>query len=230
VSAIVIEGLDKNDLEEQPDANEMVCVLNIELSLISPERKDFIISQLAKFGVDTVVPPQVSRLLITKYSEMYSQQREQKYGIGHALDPDETLAYDMEVMNMVDRIAAGEGLSEFKGKVETIEKVTGEYGEQIHMTIRPDDSTIIKKGRTGCFHEYLRFSPKASEDHLIVGSVLETYVKKIEAIFKDAKNLKTVSEVLDLLKGKSILFRRETLGKNFEQNEATEHWVPVIVA
>lgn len=126
---------------------------------------------------------------------------------------------------MVERTSS-EGLEEFVGIVDNIEIQEGENGSQYHLEIEPVDKDVLKNSKTGHFHEWLRISSTATETSVPEGSVLSEYIRAVERLYKDAKNKEKVADVLDMLKGKKIVFVREKLGKAYGGHEAADHWVP----
>lgn len=227
-AVINMEGIDLTEVDEI-DENEVCLVLDLDNSEISTGRKDFIINQLLKYKelLTTKIDWSLYNMFVTKFSEQYSMKLEQQYT---GLEQFELLVYNTEVLTMVQRSAAGEGLTEFKGTVTEIIKKEGKFGDEIELLITPEDPSIIKKGKTGVFHEFLRFSEKASEDSVPEGSVLDAYLKEVESVFPEAKKLVTVSEAISLMKDVKLLFRRKPLGKKFGEYDASEHWVPVTKA
>ena len=126
-------------------------------------------------------------------------------------------------------IVETKGLDSFDGKIVDVELKEGDYGEQYIMKIEPFDKSLIKKGKTGAFWNYLRVSDTSDDKALAKGSVLEqffTAVCRIDADMKKLANL-TVPEFMNKLKGKSYTFNAEKLGKSFEGHEARKTWLPV---
>ena len=129
---------------------------------------------------------------------------------------------------MVERTQAT-GLDEFVGTAKEIEQITGNYGEEFHIHIKPKDESLIKTGKTGMFHEFLRVSKTATKASVPEGSILDNYLKELEGAIKEAKKSKTVLDALNLLLEKEVLYRRKKLGKAYGGHEAADHWVPVSV-
>jgi len=126
---------------------------------------------------------------------------------------------------MVER-AEQKGLEEFEGTVESIEFETGiEDRKQYHIYIDPIDIEI--KGATGKLHEWVPMSPKATEESVPQGSVMDRYLTQVEICISAAKKSKTIKEALGLMKGKKFKFKRLKLGKDFEGHPAREYIVPV---
>jgi len=132
---------------------------------------------------------------------------------------------------MVERTKA-EGLDEFQGTVleVTLEpsQLEGmEDQEQFHIFMEPVDKKIMKNSKTGGFHEWIRLSPKATESSVPEGSVADRYIEEIELLIPEAKKKKLITEVFQLLKDKTFLFKKKKLGRSYEGKEAKGYWVPV---
>ena len=126
---------------------------------------------------------------------------------------------------MVER-AEQKGLEEFEGTVDNIEMEQGiEDRKQYHIYIDPIDIEI--KGATGKLHEWVPMSPKATEESVPQGSVMDRYLTQVEICISAAKKSKTIKEALGLMKGKKFKFKRLKLGKDFEGHPAREYIVPV---
>jgi uncharacterized membrane protein YkoI len=130
---------------------------------------------------------------------------------------------------MVERIEA-KGLDSFDGKIVDVELKEGEFGEQYIMKIEPFDKSLIKKGKTGAFWNYIRVSDSSDDKHVAIGSVLDQFcvaVGRIDGEMKKVYEKETVPEFFNKLKGKSYTFNAEKLGKAFEGHEARKTWLPV---
>lgn len=127
---------------------------------------------------------------------------------------------------MVERTIS-KGLDEFVGFARVIEAIQGSFGPQVKMEIEPEDKTLIKAGKTGRFHEFLRLPPTASESRIPEGSVMDIYLREVESLIRDARNKETILEALRVLLDRKILWRRKVLGKRYKGYEASEHWIPV---
>jgi hypothetical protein len=129
---------------------------------------------------------------------------------------------------MVDRVTQT-GLEEFEGKVVDIvlEKNTFQDTEsdQYHITMEPTTLTI--KGKTGFLHEWLRLSPKTTQTAVPEGSVVERYLAQVELCLTDARKEKTLSGALNMMKGKTFLFKKVKLGRSYEGRPAREVWTPI---
>jgi hypothetical protein len=118
------------------------------------------------------------------------------------------------------------GLDEFTGTVESVELEVGiEDRKQYHIVIDPEDIEV--KGATGRMHEWIPMSPKAKEDALPQGCVMDRYLLQLEIVVKDAKKKATVREALQLMIGKKFKFSKIKLGKDFSGHPAKEYIVPV---
>jgi len=116
--------------------------------------------------------------------------------------------------------------SEFIGTVESVELEQGiEDRKQYHVVIDPEDITV--KGATGRMHEWIPMSPKAKEDALPQGCVMDRYLLQLEIVIKEAKKKATVKEALQLMVGKKFKFSKIKLGKDFSGHPAKEYIVPV---
>jgi hypothetical protein len=133
---------------------------------------------------------------------------------------------------IVGRNTAGEGLEEFKGIVVdvTLEKNSkfDTDQDQYHITMRPEGVTM--KGKTGVFHEWVKFSKKATQKSVPEGSIMERYLSQIETLIPEAKKAETLDQAFALLKGKKFLFRKVKLGRAFQGNQPKEMWTPVAMA
>lgn len=137
-----------------------------------------------------------------------------------------TLWRDGRDEKMVER-TSGKGLDEFVGFARVVDPVQGNFGPQIKIEIEPENKDLIKAGKTGRFHEFLRLPSTASENKIPEGSVIDSYLREVESLFKEAKAKETLLEALRVLLDKKILWRRKVLGKRYKGYEASEHWVPV---
>jgi len=132
---------------------------------------------------------------------------------------------------MVERTKAL-GLEEFEAKVvEVVLEPSNLEGmedmEQFHISMEPVDKKILKESKTGFFHEWIRLSPKSTETSVPEGSVADRYIEEIELLIPEAKKKKLLSEVFQLIKGKTFLFKRKKLGRSYEGKEARNYWTPV---
>lgn len=133
-----------------------------------------------------------------------------------------------EVEEMV-RTTTTEGLDEIDGTctsvaVEKSGKI--EDLEQYHIMIKPTDSSILKESKTGHFHEWIRISPKTTDESVPEGSVIHRYIQEIESLFSEAKKLEMVEEVFHLLVGKRFVWKRKQLGRSYKGFEASDYWCP----
>ena len=122
------------------------------------------------------------------------------------------------------------GLEKFDGKIVDIKSEEGEYGQQYIIKIEPLDKTLIKKGKTGAFWNYLKVSDNSDEKTLVKDSVLEKYcsaICKVDSEMKKVLEKSTVPEFMVRTKGRSYTFNKEVLGKAFEGHEARTVWTPI---
>lgn len=124
---------------------------------------------------------------------------------------------------MVERTTSE--MTSFKGFVIAVNKRDGRFGPEYDINMKPEGIEI--KGPTGCFHEFLRIPDKATETSVPDGSVLDVFLKELESIMPEVKNMATVDEALGVMNGKRFEFRKKQLGKAFEGHQAASHWVPV---
>ena len=126
---------------------------------------------------------------------------------------------------MVDRVES-KRLDEFEGKVESVEMEQGiEERRQYHVVIEPVGFEI--NSATKRLHEWVPLSPRATEDSVPQGSVMDRYLTQVEICISAAKRAKTVKEALQLMVGHTLKFKRIKLGKDFEGHAAKEYIVPV---
>lgn len=127
---------------------------------------------------------------------------------------------------MVTRLESGV-VNEFVGIVSKIEFETDAFKgtRQYHLHIEPVDVKVT--GKTGEFHEWIPMSPKADEDKVPTGSVLDRYLQMIENLVPGAEKAKTVAEAFNMMKGKKFRFKRMKLGRDFEGYKAKEYATPV---
>lgn len=133
------------------------------------------------------------------------------------------------VRNMTERTKP-QLFEEFVGVVSDIKieptKMEGQDdGEQYHLYLKPSDKEI--KGQTGFIHEWVRIPAKATDSSVPEGSVLDKYLQQIEILFNEAKAKSGHIEEMQLLVGKSFLFKKVKHGKSFEGHEAKPYWTPV---
>ena len=120
----------------------------------------------------------------------------------------------------------GAGLNEFTG---TFLKATLEQGQkpddngqmrkQWHIEMRPDDLSLIKKGTTGSFHEWISNS-------VIEGSNMEKYVQECYLADPSLKSKNDIAELFKAMTNKKYVFVRKKLGKSYKGFEAVERWIP----
>lgn len=134
----------------------------------------------------------------------------------------------MEVVTTVIRQTANI-LDEFKGVVEDVilEKNTLADAEQdqYHIVMNPEDVEV--KGKTGKLHEWIRLSPKTTQESIPEGSIIDKFLTQLEIVLPDSKKAKTLDEAFGMMKDKKFLFKRVKLGKSFEGHPARSVWTPV---
>jgi hypothetical protein len=119
-------------------------------------------------------------------------------------------------------------LDEFEGIVESVELELGmEDRKQYHIVINPTSLKI--QGATGRLHEWIPVSPKATEEAVPQGSVMDRYLTQVEICVTGAKNSATIKQELGLMVGKKFKFKKIKLGKDFNNNPAKEYAVPVML-
>jgi len=127
---------------------------------------------------------------------------------------------------MVQRAEAGMKLDEVEAIVESVELEHGiEDRRQFHVTMNP--TSIKVGGATGKLHEWIPLSPRATEEIVPQGSVMDRYLQQVEICIKEAKAAQTVTKALKLMEGKKFEFKRLKLGKDFNGQAAREYFVPV---
>jgi len=119
--------------------------------------------------------------------------------------------------------------TEFKGEVVDVALEQPKEEDrlpQYHIQIKPLDKEI--KGPTGLMHEWIRKTATTTDTSIPRGSVVHRYYEALEDVHgDDVKNLKTISEVFEFMKGKKYLFKSKVLGRAFQNQPASEYWVPV---
>lgn len=126
---------------------------------------------------------------------------------------------------MVKRSESKGVLEEFEGTVKDVVFETVEGRRQYHITIDPKDIEI--KGPSGMLHEWVPMSPKAKEDDIPQGSVMDRYLTQVEICIREAKTASTVTQAFGLMKGKTFRFQRLKLGKDYDGHAAKDYIVPV---
>lgn len=129
---------------------------------------------------------------------------------------------------MVERTSS-EGVDQFEGTVEIIEKVPSQLNEkeeQWHIAMKPKDVKLLKGTKTEMFHEWLRITKTTTENSVAEGSVLDNYLKELEATIPEAKKSESVEAALNVMKGKNLRFIKKVLGKSFEGKQSKPAFVP----
>ena len=128
---------------------------------------------------------------------------------------------------MVERTEAQ--FNEFEGEVVDVqleEPTKKGMSQQYHLQMKPSTKEI--KGKTGLLHTWIRLTDTCTETSVPRGSVIDRYMEALEDIHgEDVKELKTIQEVFEFMKGKSYLFKTKVLGRAFQGHEPSEYWVPV---
>lgn len=127
---------------------------------------------------------------------------------------------------MVERSEMSNKLDEFDGIVTSVELETGVSDRmQYHITIKPTSFEV--KSPSGAMHEWIPRSPKATEESVPQGSVMDRYLTQVEICISAAKKAVTIEAALKLCVGKKFRFKRLKLGKDFEGHPARDYIVPV---
>jgi hypothetical protein len=129
---------------------------------------------------------------------------------------------------MVERVGANI-LEEFEGRVIDVVLEKNQFADsesdQFHVTM--EGLNIEVKGKTGVLHEWIRLSPKTTQESIPEGSIIDKYLTQLEIVLPEAKKAKTLNEAFGLMKGKVFLFKKIKLGKAFEGHPARAVWLPV---
>jgi hypothetical protein len=122
---------------------------------------------------------------------------------------------------MVERVEGGKALQEFEAKVISVELEHGvEDRRQYHIKMdRGGDAKIL--------NEWISLSPRATEETIQQGSVIDRFLTQLEICIKAAKSAKTVGDAMKMMEGKKFRFQRIKLGKDFNGQPAREYYVPV---
>lgn len=129
---------------------------------------------------------------------------------------------------MVKRTSS-EGIDVFEGTVEVLEKVPSQLNEgemQYHIGMKPSDENLLKDTKTGMFHEWVRITKTSSENNVAEGSILDNYLKEVEATVPESKKCDTVTEALETIKGRKLRFIKKVLGRSFEGKSSKPMFVP----
>jgi hypothetical protein len=128
---------------------------------------------------------------------------------------------------MVDRTEAT--FEQFEGEVVDVDLEPAQSEErtpQWHIQIKPLKKEI--GGKTGKMHTWVRETATTTEHSIPRGSVIDRYLEALTDIHGDVfKNLKTVKESFEFMKGKKYLFKSKVLGRAFKDSPPAEYWVPV---
>lgn len=128
---------------------------------------------------------------------------------------------------MVQRTESTGKLDEFTATVTSITLEQGVTADrkQYHILMAPEGLEI--KGPSGALHEWVPMSPKATDDKIPQGSVMDRYLQQVEICVPAAKKEASVAAALNLLVGKKFRFQKIKLGKDFDGHAAREYAVPV---
>lgn len=126
-----------------------------------------------------------------------------------------------------------EQIEAFDGKLEVLELQEGEFEgtktKQIHMAFRPLDETTkkaLETSKTGMLHNFLRVSPKATDDEVPEGSNLDKYLIEVESVITSSKTAKTYMQAIETLKGKPIHYIYKKIGRAYQGYEGSSFFVP----
>ena len=129
---------------------------------------------------------------------------------------------------MVERTTA-KTFDEFEGIIEDVQvepsNLDNDTSEQYHLFIKPTNVEI--EGKTGFIHEWVRISPKCTDESIQEGSVLDKFIQQIEILDSATKKMTRHMDVMLSLKGKKYLFKKVKHGRSFEDKPAKEYWTPV---
>ena len=126
---------------------------------------------------------------------------------------------------MVERTQS-KGLDEFEGIVESVDFESGiDDRSQYHIKIKP--TNVVVKGPTGQIHEWVPMSPKATDESVPQGSVMDRYLGQLEIALTGVDRAKTVTEALAMMVGKKFRFKKLKLGKDYEGHAAKGYITPV---
>ena len=99
---------------------------------------------------------------------------------------------------------------------------------QWHIAFKSLDPNKVIKAKTGCLHVWIRETETCTETTVPRDSVIQKYVDALVDIHGDAiKNLATVKETFEFMKGKKYLLKSKVLGRAFNKNAPAEYWTPV---
>ena len=122
-------------------------------------------------------------------------------------------------------------IKDFTGLVEDVVKENGKYGFEYHIKIKPlfpDQLAMeVEKSTTGCLHEWVRVTQQSNDLQPHVDSVLYQYYVVSKKLNNAAKNLSSVQDVMQAMKGKQYKFKRIALGKEYNNFKAREYIIPV---
>ena len=127
---------------------------------------------------------------------------------------------------LVQRVEMAGKFDEFEASVESVELESGiDDRRQYHIRMIP--TTFKVSGVSGAIHEWIGLSPRATEEAVPQGSVVDRYLMQLEICMSEVKNKKTVGEALKAMVGHKFKFKKLKLGKDFNNQQAKEYIVPV---
>jgi hypothetical protein len=131
-------------------------------------------------------------------------------------------------MNLVQKTES-QGWEDFEGEVVDVmleEPKEEGYQSQWHILMKPLNRKMKKEG--SYMHEWVRQTSTTTDTSVPQGSVISRFVEELEMLHgKQVKDLKTVAEVFNFMKGKKYLFKQKVLGQSFNKNPASAYWTPV---
>ena len=110
----------------------------------------------------------------------------------------------------VDELEEGQ---QFIGQIEEVEWADGNFGEQLHVAIRPKDHEV--KGATGCYHEWFSFSTKKNSKW---GAWLGA-LKECGVTVKDDSEMEKLKGKTFVWQSKTIRFGEDKDGKVIEAKD-----------
>lgn len=142
----------------------------------------------------------------------------------------------------VGRSKKKEALEQFDGLCEKVEQVQtafeneegvklpdGEQKTQWHIIIKPtckEGIEQVKGTKTERFHAFITLSPKATDEQIPEGSIMDSYLKEIEIALPNTKKLTKVSEVMAAMVGHKFRWVLKKVGRDFEKYEGRKLYIP----
>ena len=132
------------------------------------------------------------------------------------------------MVGIVTRLDSSSKLDEFEGKVVSVDLEMGlQDRKQYHVQIEPTSFKL--ESATGHAHEWISLSPRATEEGIPQGSVMDKYLMQVEICISAAKQAKTVGDAMKMLVGKTFKFKKLKLGRDFNGQPAREYICPVML-